>query len=271
MSLQDNNSKPAPTSPHSPADPAAQLAHELANLLDGSMRHLGIAIDTLRKSEEPDQPDEIAPDTQASNEDDLLHRLNIADQSMKRMASLIHAWMRHSPEPMELFDRSQTLRQTLDQLVQMHWPAASQHGIELGLQVGEGIADLSAGPIFPIVSNAIRNSLDAIIQDPDDHPAGHRIDITVDLQNDQVCLTVRDDGPGLGDSVCDRDGVLVFTGESTKPGGHGVGLMLCRQLTLGLGGELSVTNIAPSGTLLTLNFPAAALRADTQLTGQPLK
>jgi len=257
MSLPDNNPPASPTGQPKADDPAAQFAHELANLLDGSMRHLGIAIDTLRKPDEPEA-------TKSKPDDDLLHRLKIADQAMKRMASLIHAWMKSAPEPMELFDRSQTLRQTLDQLIQMHWPAAAQHGIELGLQVDEDAAGLPAGPVFPIVSNAIRNSLEAIIRDPDDHPAGHRIDVSVEIHDDRVCLTVRDDGPGLGDPICDGGGGLVFTGRSSKLDGHGVGLMLCRQIALGLDGELTVVNQQPNGVLLTLTFPVSALRIRSQ-------
>jgi len=258
MSLQDNNPPTSPAAPAKAIDPAAQLAHELANLLDGSMRHLGIAIDTLRKPDEPDTS--IAkPD-----EDNLLHRLKTADQSMKRMASLIHAWMKNTPAPLELFERSLTLSQTLDQLVQMHWPAAAEHGIKLGLQVAKDAGSLPAGPVFPIVTNAIRNSLEAIIQDPDDHPAGHHIDVAATLQGDRLCLTVKDDGPGLNAWICDHQGGLSFTGRSTKPNGHGVGLMLCRQIALGLSGELTVTNQSPRGTLLTLTFPVSSLLANPQ-------
>ena len=257
MSLQNNNPPAKPDSHRDaasgPTDSSAQLAHELANLLDGSMRHLGLAINSLRPGQ-ADTPEQA----ESNDQDDLLHRLKTADQAMKRMATLVHAWMKSAHEPLDLFDRSQSLGKTLDQLVQTHWPFAAQHGIELGLHVNEQAARLPAGPIFPIVSNAIRNSLEAIIDDPDDHPAGHRIDIHVTQNSDRLCLTISDDGPGIDPSLCDRHGKMQFDGQTTKPTGHGIGLKLCRQIAVGLGGELELRNQSPGGALLTVRFPLSA-------------
>jgi signal transduction histidine kinase len=283
------NPGPRDPGPDATPDPVAQLAHELANLLDGSLRHLGIAIDTLRETDRPPaDPSDIShtdgdpannpvtnnPVTNnpaADNDpadpadpDAILLRLQTTDRAMRQMVSLIHAWMKRAPQPRELFDQSQTLRQTLEQVVDLHRPSASRQGIELCLTFGDGAADLPAGPIFPIAANAIRNSIEAIADaDPTNPPGHHRIDIAASRQDDQLRLTISDDGPGLDPSMYDDQGRLL-PGRSTKPHGHGLGLTLSQQVAAGLRGTLELTPRDPRGTQLTLRCPLASLAAPDQ-------
>jgi signal transduction histidine kinase len=236
-------------------DPADQLAHELANLLDGSLRHLGIVIDTLRGavSRELGHADETA------DPDALLSRLQTTDRAMRQMVTLIHAWMKKESDPVEMFSQPQTLRQMLDEVIHLHRPAATRHGIELCLTLGDSVADMHAGPIFPIVANGLRNSIEAI---SDTHaqvtPGPYRIDIEVVISGDQLHLTVRDDGPGLDPSLIDAKGTARF-GVSTKHDGHGLGLSLSQQIARSLNGSLQLSARQPRGAELILRCPLSSL------------
>ncbi len=242
MSPANNN-----TLPRDAPDPADQLAHELANLLDGSLRHLGLAIDTLSHAPRSADPAE---------DDKTLQRLETTDRAMRQMASLIHAWMKSAPRPRDLFERSQTLGQTLEHAVEIHRPLADRHGITLALDISADAAPRPAGPVFPVIANAILNAIEAIAAaQADDAPARHRIDVTARAQAGHVNLMVEDDGPGLPPSMRDETGRLLV-GRSTKPDGHGLGLTLSRQIALGLHGTLELTPRPGGGTRLTLRFPA---------------
>ncbi|MEZ6192392.1 MAG: HAMP domain-containing sensor histidine kinase [Phycisphaerales bacterium] len=237
-----NNNPP----PHDAPDPAAQLAHELANLLDGSLRHLGLAIDTLSHAPRPVDPVE---------DDKTLYRLQTTDHAMRQMASLIHAWMKSAPRPRDLFERSQTLGQMLEQAVEIHRPLADRHGITLSLDIHTDAAKLPAGPMFPVIANAILNAIEAIAAaQPDGASTKHRINIAVRVEAGYLNLFVEDDGPGLAASMRDAQGRLLI-GRSTKPDGHGLGLTLSQQIAHSLHGTLDITPRSGSGTRLVLRFP----------------
>lgn len=236
-----------------PSDTAAELAHELANLLDGSLRHLGIAIDTLSQS--PPAPEKPLVD------EDLLQRLQTTDRSMRQMASLIHAWMRSAPQPRDLFEQTQTLVQTLQQVVEIHQPSAERHGITLRLEVDPVAEKLPAGPVFPVVANALLNSIEAIagMTGNNTKQAAHQITVSARCEAGQVWLIVTDDGPGLDANMLNEQGAL-HIGRTTKPNGHGLGLTLGQQIAQSLDGRLTLTNRPEGGAQLILRYPAASLK-----------
>jgi signal transduction histidine kinase len=63
-------------------------------------------------------------------------------------------------------------------------------------------------------------------------------------------IRVDDDGPGLPPSA--NLFVPFFT---TKPGGSGIGLVLCRQIAEAHGGTLSLANRPEGGCRATLRLP----------------
>lgn len=232
--------------PQDAPDPAAQLAHELANLLDGSLRHLGLAIDTLSHAPRPADP---------AGDDKILQRLQTTDHAMRQMASLIHAWMKSAPRPRDLFERSQTLGQTLEQAVEIHRPLAERHDITLTLDINADAAKLPAGPVFPVIANAILNAIEAITgSQADDTSTQHRISVAARVEAEYINLIVEDDGPGLPASMRDGRGRLLV-GRSTKPDGHGLGLTLSQQIAHSLNGTLELSPRTGGGTRLTLRFP----------------
>lgn len=97
--------------------------------------------------------------------------------------------------------------------------------------------------------NLLKNAVDAVRGRAD-----ASVRFTCSLEEDQVALTVEDNGPGL--PLADPEGVFVpfFT---TKAGGSGIGLTLARQIALSHGGRLEHRAAHPHGAIFQLLLPAA--------------
>jgi signal transduction histidine kinase len=75
---------------------------------------------------------------------------------------------------------------------------------------------------------------------------------------EQILIAVRDSGPGLDPANFDR----VFDSfYSTKPGGLGIGLSICRSIVEAHGGRLWVEAGKPVGAVFALTLPIDANRA----------
>jgi len=218
---------------------ASQVVHELANLLDGCLRNVGLAISRLQESSVEEDHEQV---------NGALGRLRVADQAMQQMAVLIRQWMRRSPSPgWSVMSEAQTLGQAVRGAVDLFSAAAAQQGIEVCVDLPEHAVSVPAGPAFTVLVNALRNSIQAI-------GSGGRIDVAVRVEGVGVEIEVCDDGPGLDESVLDEAGLLRF-GRTTKPDGSGIGLSLCRDLVKGMGGNLQVSSRKPRGVILAARYP----------------
>ena len=63
---------------------------------------------------------------------------------------------------------------------------------------------------------------------------------------------ITDNGEGMLPEVTERIFLPFFT---TKPGGSGIGLALCKQITVLHGGQIAVTSEPDKGSTFTLTFP----------------
>ena len=63
---------------------------------------------------------------------------------------------------------------------------------------------------------------------------------------------MRDNGEGILPDVQDKVFVPFFT---TKPGGSGIGLSLCRQVMNRHGGNITLQSAVGQGSCFTLQFP----------------
>ena len=261
------NHHPHHAEPPSPGQPingsdSAKLAHELANLLDGSLRNVSLVISHLAQTETVESPEE-----------DVLRKLHVANGAMKQMAKLIHTWMgpRQSTQAMpgnedsptgqvEAYHWQGTLGQAIKHALELIGPQAEQSSIQLITDVAQQVACLPCGPVFPVIANALRNSVEAIAAAQHD---GQCIELSARIVDGHVCIRQTDTGIGLDPAIINQKGELQF-GRSTKPDGHGLGLMLSRDIMRSLGGELQLTNNTPCGAVLSLRYPVAAVNHQAQ-------
>jgi signal transduction histidine kinase len=73
-----------------------------------------------------------------------------------------------------------------------------------------------------------------------------------------VLVVVRDSGPGLDPDSPER---LFDPFYTTKPGGMGMGLSICRSIVEGHGGRLWAAANEPRGASFTFNLPAQGVTA----------
>jgi len=112
--------------------------------------------------------------------------------------------------------------------------AALETRLTVEIEDGPDI-EIQADPdqLEQLLINLIRNGVDALADPPGD--AGVRVRWT--RRAGRLQLIVEDDGPGIADAS--NLFVPFFT---TKPGGSGIGLVLCRQIAEGHGGTLELAN-----------------------------
>jgi two-component system, NtrC family, nitrogen regulation sensor histidine kinase NtrY len=86
-----------------------------------------------------------------------------------------------------------------------------------------------------LLINLVRNGVDASLE------TGGAVEVGWEIKDGSLEVWVRDEGPG----IANKNNLFVpfFT---TKPGGSGIGLVLCRQIAEAHGGSLTLENRRPS-------------------------
>jgi two-component system NtrC family sensor kinase len=135
-------------------------------------------------------------------------------------------------------DVNQVVRET----VPFFQGQAARQGIETALDLQEGLPPVrfSRHDLHHIVINLVNNALEAMGE------KGHRVVISTRLGRGGVArLAVEDDGPGIPPDLLDKVEEPFF---STKHGGVGLGLAICRSLAWQNGGSFAITSAAGQGT-----------------------
>ncbi len=217
-------------------DLARVLAHEMMNSLTPICALSETIAGRLADADRPEVRAEIADAAEVISRRG--HGLIGFVERYRRLTEL--------PEAIKERLRAAELARRLDLLVgAMIDKAAIDYGslVQPSWLVLDGDPDLLEQALI----NLLKNAVDAVRDRPD---AKVRLAITQD--EDQVVISVADNGPGL--PTADPDGVFVpfFT---TKAGGSGIGLALARQIALSHGGRLDHRPIHPNGAEFRLILP----------------
>lgn len=100
-----------------------------------------------------------------------------------------------------------------------------------------------------VLINLIRNSIEAM-------GGGKRSALILSVKAISptlVCFSVQDNGPGLSKSIREN---LFKPSISTKSGGMGVGLMICKAIIISHGGQISAKSGPEGGTTVSFTLPA---------------
>jgi signal transduction histidine kinase len=103
--------------------------------------------------------------------------------------------------------------------------------------------------LLRVFNNLVKNAIQAI---PEDRKG--EIEITLDLENDQYLVAVKDNGSGISDDAIEKIFMPNFT---TKTGGMGLGLAMVKNILEGAGGKIWFETKAGQGTTFYLTFPVA--------------
>src|SRR6266511_1345916 len=125
-----------------------------------------------------------------------------------------------------------------------------RHRVELRTELADDLPSVQADRIElqQLVLNLIVNAIEAMSD-------GARRDLLIASKKDDannVRVSVCDSGRGLDPAAADRIFQPFYT---TKPGGMGMGLAICRSILERLGGRLSTRANAPCGTIFEFRIP----------------
>lgn len=213
-----------------------QLAHELNSLLDGSIRSLTQAEKSLNAA------------TGQMTIDAAVARLQLAREGLRDMAGLLERTM-NQPEPdVRLFDSSHPLATQVQRIVESLQPLARQHRVELIVQINQAASRLRSGTLGTVILNAMRNGIEACATS---RRVPRRVEFSATIStHHELVLLISDNGPGIPEKL--------LPGQTTKPEGHGIGLVLCRQIVKEIGGRFEIVSVPGNlGTVVRVNIPLA--------------
>jgi len=249
------------------------MVHELAGLLDGSLRTIGLASRTLDRIGDPAScgPEAVC---------ELGRRLDVVRTAMEEMATLVRAVGSVGGAGAALTLRDSGQKASLGEAVRLACEVMAGYAEPLRVRVetdlSASLEELRAGPIYGAICNAVRNGVESIRQTG--RSSGGLIRVIGRMESGKrgcgtVVIDVVDDG--VGPPRCGDDGRSpepLRDGYSTKPGHTGIGLGLVRSAMEELGGGVALlersactslprTAVAPSspGAVLRLWMPAVSM------------
>lgn len=119
--------------------------------------------------------------------------------------------------------------------------------IELVKEYDDGFMALSLDKekIKRAFFNIIRNSVEAM-------PKGGEIRISMEIEDGNLVLKFKDNGPGIPKKTMDKIFQPFF---STKPSSLGLGLSFCKLAVESSGGKLGIDSVVNQGTTITISLP----------------
>ena len=114
------------------------------------------------------------------------------------------------------------------------------------------LAKMDAKLIVQVIINIVDNAIKYT-------PAGSNIQISYERKNEWIVVSVADDGPGIDDESKPRIFDMFYSGANKVADSRrslGLGLSLCKSIITAHGGEISVRDNHPSGTVFTFTLHA---------------
>jgi signal transduction histidine kinase len=227
-----------PSSSPETADKLTVLAHDLSNMLDGSMRWLSLAAAAM-----PEETQETAPDDLTKAREQIGTVLS----TLERMSSMVNAAMRSKSvtigSPILGVSETVNIAMAIDHAVDVVRPMASASGASIKVRIDPRAGRLPAGPLYTVILNGLFNAVQSIGSaiNVDSLDPGGEIEIVarVDAKREETILEILDDGVGLDRKA--RNNQAFKHGVSTKEEHAGFGLSMAHQIVEQLEGIITLT------------------------------
>ncbi|MCG7217785.1 PAS domain-containing sensor histidine kinase [Paenibacillus mucilaginosus] len=157
--------------------------------------------------------------------------------------------------PQAVTYRTKPLEPILTHVISLLEPQANLQNVELLASIPSGLPPVycEENHLKQVFINLMKNALEAM-------PRGGRLELAASAsEEDGVCVTLEDNGPGIPAELLKRLGEPFFT---TKEKGSGLGLMVSQKIVAEHGGRLSVDSREGGGTTVTVVLPQASERTD---------
>lgn len=215
---------------------AAGVAHELGNPLNSLTIHLQLMERRLKKLKTGSAKEAAA----------LEDSVTICQSEVRRLDGIITNFLEAiRPRPPDLVETR--LPEVLDEVLRFQQGELADRGVEVEAETPSDLPLVMAdtNQLKQVFFNIMKNAVDAM------QPGG-RLRIRSRADDDNVYLLFGDSGAGIKQ----EDLVKLFQPyHTTKPGGHGLGLMIVQRIMRDHGGHIGIESKEGVGTLVTLQFP----------------
>lgn len=213
---------------------AAGVAHELGNPLNSLTIHLQLMERKLKKLKASKEIESVA------------ESIRICRDEVTRLDGIVSNFLEAiRPQPPDLAETN--LGNVLAEVLAFQQRELGDRGIVLEAETAADLPPVMAdrNQVKQVFFNIIKNAVEAM------QPGGH-LRIRSRADDDNVYLLFGDSGAGIKQ----EDLVRLFQPyHTTKPGGHGLGLMIVQRIMREHGGQIGIESKEGVGTVVTVQFP----------------
>ncbi len=214
---------------------AAGVAHELGNPLNSLNIHLQLIDRKLRRSR-----------ASARDTDALGDSIRVCQEEVRRLDGIINHFLEAiRPRAPDLAETH--LLEVLDEVLRFQQNELSDRGITVEAETTVDLPLVMAdrNQLKQVFFNVVKNAVEAM------QPGG-RLHLVTRADDDNVYLLFGDTGSGIKPDDMLR---LFEPYHTTKPTGHGLGLMIVQRIMREHGGQVGIESRPGQGTVVTLQFP----------------
>jgi len=208
----------------------SMISHEVNVPLDGINRLINLSLDRLN-----------------GNSDGVREYLVEAQKGVQRISSLVTSLLAFSRKSSSLEVDFLPLTRVLDEAVSVCRNRNIGKNVMLHLNYGAEVVRINANDFYQITTNIIANAFDAVA------PEGN-VAVETAVEEERLCLIVRDDGCGIPKSMLPRLFEPFFSSKSLGRG-TGLGLAIVKRLVEKYEGQIRVESEEGCGTSIHLTFP----------------
>jgi C4-dicarboxylate-specific signal transduction histidine kinase len=217
----------------------ASLAHEITQPIASARNNARAALNFLDR--QPPRLDRIG--------EALAGVVGNADRAGE-IIDRIRDHIRKAPPRKARFD----LNRAIEEVIALARSAIASNRVSVHTLLAERLSTVEGDRVQlqQVILNLVLNAVEAMSS----VEAGSRVLLisTEQTRGNGIVVTVRDSGPGLDPEHVERVFQAFYT---TKPGGMGMGLSICRSIIEAHGGRLWADPNQPRGTAFLFTFPGA--------------
>lgn len=215
---------------------AAGVAHELGNPLNSLTIHLQVVERKLRRLRGVEKKDA----------EGLAESLRVCREEVARLDGIVANFLQAiRPRPADLADTR--LIDVLREVLSFQERELADRGVRVEVEATTEVPEVRADrdQVKQVFFNLIKNAAEAM-------PPGGRLRIRARTDEEHVLLAFTDSGTGIKPEDLAR---LFEPYHTTKPGGHGLGMLVVQRIMRAHAGHIAVESTPGHGTTVTLQFP----------------
>jgi signal transduction histidine kinase len=224
---------------------AASIAHEINSPLQGITALLSV----IRLKYKHDK--------ELLGELELIHNAFISIRNTVRNLIDLNRPGKEKKQPMNI-------NQVIENTIALTRSLLKKSMVSISLNLAAEKSTINASPqqIGQVIMNLVNNAVESITNAPDIQeklnkatPIGGEICIDTHNQNQNIIITVKDNGPGISEGDLEKIFEPFFTRK--KATGTGIGLSICHDIIEDHKGVIYANNIPEGGAVFTIRLPLA--------------